>query len=318
MSTAPPAPNHGHTTGTSVEAVAPSAGHGAAGLVARALEYDVAEAPALLHRLAAPPAGRRTAWLRAGVAGQPDAGLVVASVNDADPTVGHLELLAVDPRYRRRGVGTALVRAAEERLAALGVREVRWAGNPPCYAWPGIDVRYTPALCAAEALGYEWYREAHNMAVDLAATGAAAADLSTTAEEERLAAAGVAVRAATTADLTVLGDWAERTWNASWRWELEQSVLGSTAGCHVAWRDGDVLAFAGYGANRPRWFGPMGTDPAARNLGLGRVLLRRCLSDMRDRGVDDAQIGWVGPIPFYSRTVGARVDRVFWLYRRTL
>lgn len=290
-----------------VERTAPDpAAH--SGPVAGALAYDGDEAAAMLDRLAAPPEGRRTAWLRAG-----DDGLALVSVDDGDPAVGHLDLLAVEPGARRRGVGTALVRAAEETLAGLGVREVRWAGNPPCYVLPGVDVRYTPALCLAESLGYERYRAAQNMTADLAT-----ADLSTAADEERLAAQGVSVRRATPDELPALRAWALGAFNASWAWEIEQSVLRPGAGCHVAWRGDAVLAFAGHGANRPSWFGPMGTDPAARNLGLGRVLLRRCLADQRDAGHASAQIGWVGPIPFYSRTVGARVERVFWLYRKEI
>ena len=41
-------------------------------------------------------------------------------------------------------------------------------GNVPYFAWPGIDMRYTPAICLARASGYELARYAHNMAVPLA------------------------------------------------------------------------------------------------------------------------------------------------------
>ncbi|BCJ32807.1 hypothetical protein Athai_03100 [Actinocatenispora thailandica] len=281
---------------------------GFAPLVTRALTYDSTEATGILTRLATPPAGRHAAWLRAG-----DAGLVLVSRNGNDPAVAHLDLIAVDPDARRRGMGTALLRAAEQTAAGFGARELRFMGNPPCYAWPGIDVRYTPAICLVEAAGYERFRTAQNMVVDLPS-----ADLSTVEDEERLSARGVSIRKATPDDLPALRAWAERVFNATWAWEIEQSVLAPGAGCHVAGRDGAVLAFAGHGANRPSWFGPMGTDPEARNLGLGKVLLRRCLAAQRDAGITAAQIGWVGPIPFYSRTVGARIDRIFWLYRKEI
>ena len=83
-------------------------------------------------------------------------------------------------------------------------------------------------------------------------------------------------------------------------------------------KDGAILGFAAYGSSRPSWFGPMGTTAAARGRGIGSVLLRRCLADQRANGYDTAQIGWVGPMPFYSTAVGARVERVFFLYRKQL
>jgi GNAT superfamily N-acetyltransferase len=87
---------------------------------------------------------------------------------------------------------------------------------------------------------------------------------------------------------------------------------------HVATRDGAFLGFAAHAAQRVPVFGPMGTAPAARGLGIGAVLLRRCLADQRDAGVEVAEIGWVGPVRFYSRAVGARLGRVFWTYEKAV
>jgi hypothetical protein len=62
----------------------------------------------------------------------------------------------------------------------------------------------------------------------------------------------------------------------------------------------------------------MGTDAAERRHGIGSVLLKRCLADMAAGGLDTARIGWVGPVRFYARVLGARVERVYWLYRKAL
>jgi len=301
--------------------------------VARAaltLDAD-ADGGALVRRLASPPADRRwTALLT-------DGGVAMASVSTRDPAVGHLDLLAVHPDAQGRGRGRALARAAEEWLRAEGVTQARIAGHPPCYAWPGIDVRYTAAACLAESLGYERYHVAWNMTADLSA------DLSVEDDLRRLAEAGVTVRAihtARTADLpktsgtadtadagaaetagaaSAAGGDRERLaafvrehWNDNWAWEATHA-----AGVHYAERDGAILGFAAWGAH-PAWFGPMGTAPQAQGMGVGRVLLRRCLADQRAAGQATAQIGWVGPLRFYSRAVGARAERVFWLYRRDL
>jgi GNAT superfamily N-acetyltransferase len=272
-----------------------------------ALTLDAVAAPALVELFWKAEVDRR----RVALVADDCAGVVFASTSqagppDESPALGHIDLLAVHPRAQGRGLGRALVTAAEERLAGLGVGEVRFAGNPPCYAWPGIDVRYTPALCLAERLGYERYQMAWNMTADLSS------DLSTDIDVRRLAGVGVEVRTAPVGGRGTVAEFVRTHWNDSWAWEVEHA-----SGCHFAVRSGELLAFAAWGA-RPTWFGPMGTAPTARGLGLGRVLLRRCLAEQRDAGLSRAEIGWVGPLRFYSRAVGARAERVFALYRRCL
>lgn len=271
----------------------------AAEVARAALTLDSDEGPALVDRLARPPAGRR--WTALVI----DGGVVMASVSGKDPAVGHIDLLAVHPEVQGRGHGRELVRAAEEWLRSMGVSQARFAGNPPCYAWPGIDVRYTAAACLAESLGYERYHMAWNMTADLGT------DLSVDDDLVRLAQRGVHVHAAEQGRESVAG-FVREHWNENWAWEA-----ANAAGLHYAERDGRILGFAAWGA-RPAWFGPMGTAPEARELGVGGVLLRRCLAEMRAAGQSSAQISWVGPLRFYSRAVGARTERVFWLYRRDL
>ncbi|WBB66167.1 GNAT family N-acetyltransferase [Micromonospora sp. WMMD812] len=244
-------------------------------------------------------------------------GALLGSMSAADPRLGHVDLVAVAPEHRRRGAGRALLTEAERRLADRGAAEVLLAGNPPYYAWPGIDVRYTPAVCAASALGYRQDRTAWNMTADLSYDGSPALR-STEAAEARLAGQGVTVRRAEPADVPALAAFARSTFGGAWDAELTESVGRPEAGCHLAERGGAVLGFAAYGSSRPSWFGPMGTAPAAEGSGIGGVLLRRCLRDQRAAGLTSAQIGWVGPVPFYSGSAGARIERVFFLYRKSL
>ncbi|MBC8993321.1 MULTISPECIES: GNAT family N-acetyltransferase [Micromonospora] len=243
-------------------------------------------------------------------------GVLVGSLSAADPRLGHVDLIAVAPPERRQGVGGALLAEAESRLGALGAAEVLLAGNPPHYAWPGIDVRYTPAVCAAQRLGYRQDRTAWNMTADLSEGSVALRR--TEAAERRLAGRGVTVRRATPDDLPALAAFARSTFGGTWDGELAGSVGRPDAGVHLAERDGEILGFAAYGSARPSWFGPMGTAPAAEGSGIGGVLLRRCLRDQAAAGITAAQIGWVGPVPFYSNAAGARIERVFFLYRKAI
>ncbi|WP_308250022.1 GNAT family N-acetyltransferase [Sphaerisporangium fuscum] len=311
-----------------------------------ALALDAADVPLLVSRLAAPPEGRQ--WAALVTPGLE--GVAFVSTSWRTEGVGCVDLLAVDPHAQGQGIGRALVTAAEEWLRERGVREARLAGNPPCYAWPGIDVRYTAAACLAESLGYERYRTAFNMTVDLTGylpsgaepvwdiaggtgvTGGVevgfgfaagvpptgegpevpAGAVSYEQELASLASAGVAVRTALPDEREAVVEFAREHWNDNWAWEVSQAT-----GCHYAVRGGEILGFASWGS-RPCWFGPMGTAEAARGLGVGRVLLRRCLQEQAATGQRSTQIGWVDPWRFYARTVGARVERVFWLYRRSL
>jgi mycothiol synthase len=289
------------------------------------LPEDAAEAAEIVGRLrertgtdgwAAQP--RRLAGFAALAPGGRMVGVVLGSMSSRDPSTGHVDLLAVDPEQRRRGVGRALTARIESALAGLGAATVELAGNAPYYAWPGIDVRYTPAVCAAMAFGYEFQQAAWNMTADLSRPDAPGLR-PTAPAERRLADLGIAVRRATPDDLPALVDFARTTFSAGWAGEIIHSVGRDHAGCHVAVAaGGEVLGFAAYGSSRPSWFGPMGTAPAAQGTGIGSVLLRRCLADQKAGGHDRVQIGWVGPVPFYSATVGARIERVFFRYHKRL
>ncbi len=283
--------------------------------VALDLPEDAAEAPEIVLRLRETTGTdgwtthpRRLAGFLATTALGDVIGVVLGSVSHRDSSIGHVDLLAVHPEERRRGIGRALTARIEGALAGLGAGDVVIAGNAPYYAWPGIDVRYTAALCAATAFGFEQDQPAWNMTADLTGEPAAAEAIE-----------GVTLRRAVPDDAPSLAEFALRTFGSGWAGEITHSVGREQAGCHLALDEKDeILGFAAYGSSRPSWFGPMGTVPAARGRGVGRALLLRCLADQRAAGYDRVQIGWVGPVPFYSAAVGARVERVFQLYRKQL
>ena len=272
-------------------------------------------------------------------------GAAIASASHKDPTAAHLDLLLVDPEHRRRGIARGLLAELERLLKARGMTSISVKGNPPDYAWPGVDVRYTAAICALEAAGYTHDRTAWNMT----------APLPVPAERKPKEIEGIEIRRAAEADLDRLRAMVSAEWGPAWTAEVERAITGSGAqgaarrprpgnrrspvvgaegaarrpqtgnrrspvvgGVHAAFRNGEPVAFAAWGGCRPSWFGPMGTLPAASGLGLGSVLLRRCLEDQAALGLDSAQIGWVGPVPFYSNAVGAYIDRVFFLFSKSI
>lgn len=240
-------------------------------------------------------------------------GFALASFS-ADNARGYVNLIVVAASYRRRGYGRALLEELEGRLAEAGADTLQIGGAMPVYAWPGVDVRYTAACCMAEDSGYAVRTQPVNMTVELAA---AQERFATADAEKSLLAKGFTIRRLTPQDRDLISPWLA-TWHGSWRAEVLSTIGRPEAGCHIAVHEGEYVGFAAYGVNRPDWFGPMGTSESLRGLGIGGVLLHRCLLDIHDAGYDRAQVGWVGPIAFYARTVDAYIERVFKIYSKAL
>jgi GNAT superfamily N-acetyltransferase len=295
------------------------------------LDEDILER---VDRLLHPFAARSVVHCIAGTLNDPE-GVLLASIDDRERAVGYIELLGVRPDRRGQGVARDLVNCAEEILAARGVSTVLWSGNSPCYAWPGIDLRYTAGLLAAESLGYAEINLAHDMSLDLtdaarrgaftdcqAVTGGRAS-LGDLGADRRLSEVGIVVLRSGGSgdgpdDERRLLAWITSEFGEGWRLEvaetLERARAGRIAGAYVARNHEEILGFAAYGAQRRRLFGPMGTTAAARGTGIGSRLLRECLAEQSVAGLGRVDIGWVGPTRFYSKVVGARVSRV---YRRS-
>ena len=73
--------------------------------------------------------------------------------------------------------------------------------------------------------------------------------------------------------------------------------------------DGEkVIGFAGYNISKQRkgYFGPLGVLKSYRLMGIGKVLVRSCLNDMRNLGFNTCIIGNGSSIEFYEKACGAK------------
>lgn len=226
-----------------------------------------------------------------------------------------LDLIEVARKARGQGVGRSLLGAWEGLAASSGAVRSLAGQNMQTYAWPGVDIRYTPALVMLLRAGYARTQVAYNMDVSLEHfSGPAERDLA------RIAAAGIQVRRGHPADADALAEHTLRVWSDVWFRETRSALHRDPPPIFLALREGRVVGFAAHGIHRPSLFGPIATDPGERGHGIGAALSGLCLSDMATRGVTTAQVGWVAEtaIPFYSRTAGARLGRCFWIMAKPL
>lgn len=213
-----------------------------------------------------------------------------------------LGIFATHENYRRKGVAAELFASLRDGWRRDAIREVEALAYPGNYFTPGLDPRYTGAFCFLERFGFQRFKECSNMIVDLSGP------IETAKDDAEVRERGFELRKLAAADAPLLDAFFARVFGADWR------IEAGFAQVHAALKDERVVAFAAHsGQNREwGWFGPMGTAPEAEGKGLGRALLRRCLSDLRAAGHKTAIIPWVGPVAFYARHAGARIDRVFW------
>ncbi len=243
------------------------------------------------------------------------AGFIAGTLRPAsEGALGFVKLIVVDPLHRRHGLGSQLLEKLETELQQHACRLVRVFDSAPNYLLPGIDPRYTEALAFFEKRGYERFGETSNMEVDLHAK-----NFDTAAEEAALRTQGFEIRRAMMGDKDYLLALLQHHW-AAWIPEVERTLLNYPISLHLAWHDHKVVAFSAYDGNNLNtgWFGPMGTDPAYRGSGLGGILLKRCLADIKAQGHRLAIIPWIGPYRFYAHHSGANIARVFWRYRKNL
>lgn len=228
--------------------------------------------------------------------------LVGAAFGSAYGERGFIDFFAVDEPVRGRGAATALFDRLEAALVSRGATSLQLGGNGHFYAWPGIDVGYSAALAFAEQRGYRERERAVNLEVPLQAW-----QLGTTALRDST----VNLRRASSSDWPALRDYVEREFSTGWRDEAARALHRPVPTVFVATRGKTIVGFACHGVYRPDWFGPIGTSASERGNGIGEALLRACLDDLAQAGVEPAQIAWVGPTAFYVRTVSARPGRRF-------
>jgi len=234
--------------------------------------------------------------------------------NRKDGKTGYIKLLCVSRDFRRKGFAAQLYGKAEESFVEQGVKIIRVGESYPNYLTPGIDPFYTAGVCFFEEQGFVKFNDTSNLSAELASS-----DFDTSKEEKLLVGENFFVKRAEQKDRQKTLEWVDKNFEG-WNAEVTAAFNNNPVSLFIAGKAGSVLAFSAYEANNKGtgWFGPMGTDKEARGKGLGAVLLKKTLSAMKHEGFTKAIIPWVGPIPFYMKTVNASVSRVFWRYEKKL
>jgi GNAT superfamily N-acetyltransferase len=241
-----------------------------------------------------------------------------ALIGVAAVSANRIRVLAVAPDARGRGAGSALLTACETAARSAGETALRTLDQPGNYLAPGIDERDTATIAWLERRGWRRHGEPNidvlidvrdNPRVSVACAGELAA---------AAGARGYEIRRARI-DEHALVDAVAAEFGRAWPFEISRALGHDPPGVHVAIREGAYCAFAAHDGNNRGlgWFGPAGTWPAHRGLGLGEALLVACLVDVAAHH-SQCEVAWIGPRAFYDKVAGISAERRFIVLSRAL
>jgi GNAT superfamily N-acetyltransferase len=208
---------------------------------------------------------------------------------------GFITAFGVNPDYRRRGVGSALLAAADEFFRQRNRRIVCLAPYTPNYFVPGVDKdRYAEGVAFLTKRGFTEYSE--GIAAD-ALISKFEMPAPVLAKERELASQGIIVRHYQPDDLVDYIEFQRQHMPGPWVEDARRNLIEMTWGRFPAdaiWLAIDRGQIIGFCQNEHEHFGPFGVADAYQGRGIGSVLLARTLYQMRLNGCHSAWVLWTG------------------------
>ena len=203
-----------------------------------------------------------------------------------EPEKSWITAFGVHPDFRRRGIGGALFEHVLDRLKADGRKTVEISPYVPNYFAPGVDSDNYPGTIdfLQNVYGFKTIEQPISMGIDL--TNFQIPPEILELERQREHVEGLVISAVTGADLPDLMPFISDHFGWDWYRHLQEYLVeyfgdsGRQVCFLVARLRGKIVGFCGQRRER---FGPFGVDASVRNLGIGRILLFRCLAEMSSR-----------------------------------
>lgn len=242
---------------------------------------------------------------------------------DLEHDTGWITAFFVHPAFRRRGLGRALLHAADTFFDNRQRKFVYFASYAPNYFVPGIDRQTYPE--AAQLLETSGFRKLYQCAaMDKNLVGFHIPETVREIEAARKQE-GYVVEPLSLPYVHGVIDFTSREFDPDWTRALRDALRGGVpmSNILICRQDQSIAGFClygGYGGVGER-FGPFGVAQSLRGTGLGKLLLYRCLEQMLHDGLHNAWFLWTGekePAGYLYRRAGFLVTRRFDVMKKVL
>ncbi len=204
-----------------------------------------------------------------------------------EPTKGWINVMFVDQTYRRKGIGSDLVKHVEMKLKSMGVETVILGAYSPNYFFPGIDKNsYSDAIHFFDKMGYQSGKECYSMCKDLHGY-----QLSKETQDKLLKAqeAGFSFINFEYKYALDLLEFLKSEFGGGWKRNALISMQNNLAeDCILLVLDSEekIVGFCMRMIDgNPMRFGPIGVKDEVRNLGIGGILFDIMQLEMEKRGI---------------------------------
>lgn len=239
--------------------------------------------------------------------------------------IGWIQVLVVDKRFRKQGIGSSLLEHAEKTFKEQSIHTIL-LGRDPWHYFPGIPEPYEEAAGWFEKRGYDRLGSDY----DLACSYHSETEINFPKFK------GVEFSILDRKDKELFLSFLNRCFPGRWEYEaLHYFEKGGTGREFVVLKkENDIIGFcrindskSPYIAQNVNWaplfkeeaggIGPLGIDAKERKNGYGLAVVQAGIAHLRKRNVNTIVIDWTGLVEFYGK-LGYDVWKTYHSYRKTI
>jgi len=218
-----------------------------------------------------------------------------------------IKVLVVDSSQRHRGIGTwmfkELIKRSKPYLNVIS--SVVYGFSPPQFLQPGVDVRHTSLLYFLQSMGLKRRHIRQNLTIRIP----------NNFPKPKSEKHGHTFHRITSEYYESTIEFVKKSFIApTWSDEVKLTLHTDTPTTFIALDpQKNVVGFASHSTCFAGSFGPTGVMKSLRGKGLGGELLKWCIWDIKNQGLDICTIMYVvgDTVKYYSKTVGAYVHPVY-------